>query len=131
MTVACVVRSSVDCNVMALTTQSSSVIFGKLFAHPTHCLIFVSSLKHVERTNHAAIHVANAVCSVCASCCTSVSCCFISATSCVFFCRFSAVFTICIIDVSVFEQNKQFCVHHATTHALSLHPLSCLLRVVV
>ena len=34
MTVACVVRSSVDCNVMALTTQSSSVIFGKIVRTP-------------------------------------------------------------------------------------------------
>ena len=34
--------------------------------------------------------------------------------------------TICIIDVSVFEQKKQF-VLHVTTHALSLLPFSCLL----
>ena len=49
---------------MALTAQTSSVLFGQkeVHTHSTHISISMSSLKLLERTNDAAHDVASAVC---------------------------------------------------------------------
>ena len=128
--VACVVRSSMDSHIIALTAKSPSVFFffffGEWFTHQTHSSISMSSLKHVERTKGAAHDVASAVC-VCVVLHLEIML-FSFQRFCVF--CFPGVprcchrnNTICIVDVSVLGQNKQF-VPHATTHALSLHRFS-------
>ena len=96
----------------------------------------MSSLKHVKRTNGSALNVASAL-AVCVCVCVCVCVVlhldimlFSFQRLCLFFfpdvprcCQRNN--TICIMGVSVFEQKKKFALH-ATTHALSLHPLSCL-----
>ena len=109
--------------------------FGENCSHTqTHSSISMSSLKHVERTNDAAHNVASAVCvCVCASCCTSILCCFhFSDIVCFVFQTFRGVVTETIPFASLMcRYSKKLFMLHATTHALSFLPLSCLFRVVV
>ena len=105
----CCVRGPFFCGLQCYGTHDAVIVgdFWKIVRTPDALLniyVFVETCGTDKSCGNSCCE-----CSVCASCCTSVSCCFVSATSCVLFCRFSAVFTICIIDVSVFEQNKQFC----------------------
>ena len=95
---------------------------GELFTHPTNSSknISMSSLKHVERTNDAAHDVASAVCVSVRRFAPRYNVVFISATLCVLFSRRHRRNTICIIDVSVKKQKKQF-VLHATVFFGSLY----------